>query len=324
MDYKVIFEDVRESDKVAIILSQYEHDNGLNDLIRYTVTKYINNDIFIQNCKDICYNEQAKKNLYGLQQNFKTFTVGNDFGEKGQLIQKHLNQAVSKTLKYNNITVYPDASVKNEDFYRVTQDKNYWSDAEAIEGDFASITRVLLATRKIKKKYNIFLDLTVWEKDYVDHLKEIVRYWAFRTVDEIDDDTIMITDRVIDREFIRDFKTTKKPIILSLANFSTNYTGKDYILELCKRKIHVIPSYFVNIGSNIIAEGLAMGTRNVKDSFQLMQIIEEKTEKFWNDADNHRLNFYQVCKQIVDYYFFGTSCSFKSVPVGVGAMTLKV
>ena len=55
-----------------------------------------------------------------------------------------------------------------------------------------------------------------------------------------------------------------------------------------------------------------------------MQIIEEKTEKFWNDADNHRLNFYQVCKQIVDYYFFGTSCSFKSVPVGVGAMTLKV
>ena len=88
----------------------------------------------------------------GIKQNFKTFTVGNDFGEKGTVIQKHLNQAISKILVVNNITVYPDASVKNKDFYRVTQDKNYWSDAEAIEGDFASITRVLLATRRIKKK----------------------------------------------------------------------------------------------------------------------------------------------------------------------------
>ncbi len=324
MEYKVIFEDVRESDKVAIMLSEFEHDDNLNDLVRYTVTPYINNDIFIENCKNICYNEQAKKILYGLQQNFKTFTVGNDFGDKGTVIQKHLNQAISKILLVNNITVYPDASVKNKDFYRVTQDKNYWSDAEAIEGDFASITRVLLATRRIKKKYNIFLDLAVWEDDYVDHLKEIARYWAFRLVDEIDEDTIMITDKVIDREFIRNFKTTKKPIILSLANFSTGYTGKDYIMELCKRKVHVIPSYFVNIGSNIIAEGLAMGTRNVKDSFQLMQIIEDKTEKFWNDADNHSINFYEVCKQVIENAFHGTPNQFKNVAVGVGAMTLKV
>ena len=66
MEYKVIFEDVRESDKVAIMLSEFEHDDNLNDLVRYTVTPYINNDVFIENCKNICYNEQAKKILYGL------------------------------------------------------------------------------------------------------------------------------------------------------------------------------------------------------------------------------------------------------------------
>lgn len=324
MEYKVVFKDVRESDKVAIMLSEYEHDNNLNDLIRYTVTKYINNDIFLQNCKDICYSEQAKKILYGLEHNFKTFTVGNDFGNKGLVIQKHLNQTVRGTLKKQNFVVYPDASVKNEDFYKVTQDKHYWSDAEAIEGDLNSIARVLLGTRKVKNAYNIYFDLSVWEEQYVNHIKKIAKYWTFNVVDHPDDNTIYLTDKPIDREFVRNFPGGCKPIIFSIANFTTNYTGKDYALEFCKRKIHVIPSYFVNIGSNIIAEGLAMGTRQVIDSFQLMHLIDQKTEKMWQFADNHRINFYELCKEIVENYFSQTPNRFGLQTVGVGAMTLKV
>lgn len=324
MEHNIVFSDIRESDKVAIVLSEFEHDDNLTNLVRYSFTKFTNKDSFIQNCKDICYNEQAKKILYGLQENFKTFTVADDFDQKGKVIQKHINQVVAATLKNQNITVYPDGSVTNKDFYRVTQDKNYWSDAEAIEGDFNSITRVLVATRRIKNCYKVKFDFQYWQQEYIDHFKKVLKYWSIELVDKIDKHTIVLTDRVIDREFISEFPYMEKPIIISLADYSTNYTDKDYILELCKRKVHVIPSYFVNIGSTIIAEGLAMGTRNVKDSFQLMQLIDDKIEKFWNFADNKHMNFYEVCKEVIDNYFFDKPNKFRNTPVGVGAMTLKV
>ena len=59
-----------------------------------------------------------------------------------------------------------------------------------------------------------------------------------------------------------------------------------------------------------------------KNQFQFQSLV--KSEKFWNDADNHSINFYEVCKQVIENAFHGTPNQFKNVAVGVGAMTLKV
>lgn len=324
MKHNITYEYVSEADKVAMCLSDIDSDSSLKNVIRYTKTNFINKGTFLQNCKDIAYNENAKKIIYGLTQNFQTFTVADDFDTRGKVIWKHLNQIVSANVRKLNIMLYPDGSITNNDFYKVSRTQNYWEDAEAIEGDFASLTWILMATKECTLKTKVKLDIRHWEKNYVDELDNIVKYCSLEYTHSTDEDTILITDRVIDEQFVSEFNGTNKPIIISVGCFSTNYTEKDYIKELSDKKIHVVPSYFVNIGSNILAEGLAIQTRSIQDSFQLMPMVKEKAVKFWNDALNYRISFYDVCCEILENHYHNTPNRFRQNDQGVGVMTLKV
>ena len=324
MKHNIVFENVREADKIAICLSNIDSEPSLKNIIRYTKTNCTSKSQFIQNCKDIAYSENAKKIIYGLTQNFQTFTVADDFDTKGKVIWKHLNQMVSAHIKNLNIMIYPDGSITNSDFYKVSKTQNYWEDAEAIEGDFASLTWILIATKECTEKTKVKIDIRFWENNYIDQLDEIVKYCSFERTNTVDSNTVLITDRVINDQFVREFDGNIKPVIVSVSCFSTSYTEKDFIKELSKKQIHVIPSYFVNIGSNILAEGLAIQTRSIQDSFQLMPTIKDKAVKFWTDALNYRINFYDVCYEILENHYNKTPNRFRQIEQGVGVMTLKV
>ena len=318
MKYNTVLQHISPNDKRCYSMMDAD---GIAPRRRLVLTDYYDEIQFESRVKRALKNEHTKRLLSTKSLDVGVLVVANNFGKKGELPTKNLQQLLNYFLLKNEYLLYPSIDTPN-DFYKNLNTKLYksWPEPmQCFEPDYISLYNCLLACC-MKTEYNTvgFHGDNFAKNDFIELIKQQdgdLKYHGFGF-------DILVTDKFMDRNYIREILETNCKVVVCASSIDLD---EHYIKELMDNGVQVVPSSLSCTGNFYVTEGLESGTRNIEESLQLTAVSTlELNKTIWHEVLNKRTNFYKLVEEI---YFACTDenskTSIKLLEKGIGTMSFK-
>ena len=304
-----------EYKKCYSIYTTKDIDCTRSPIVRLSFETFYNKEDFETRCLNIAFSDLAKHMTSGQPFNGVSLIVANDFGENGQVIDKHICSLINHLTKKHNLKVYPSAQ-SSQNYIAKLKEVQWPPDVDLCEPDYMSLLHTILATKKSFGK-NLLSVCFDYEYD-----KSFDQFFKYYHIDIVNDpkDAVLVTNKYIDLERAKEIANLKPNTVISFndACIWESYGINDAPMGILRmNNIHLVPSGITKIGNTIIADTFVNSLRSLEQAFQLVETTGQRVETLWKIALESRINFNDIVSEITKAKIAANRFKLKTYDVGV-------
>lgn len=312
--YQEDYKQILPTEKRCIIVSS--EDQRVSR--RVVFSKFKTEKEFQEDYEEHYKEEKTRQILSGKDFPVGLVFVADDFLEAGKVPEKQLVEFVRKLSTKKKWSHYPSSSLRdNYEFEHLHQINisEFWDDTLPVqEADYVSMFVATLTAVKTKELKTFLIAGT-----NLSHFQEMLKQVIQPTFGNPD---IYITNNFIDWEEIRKIEKINPKVVLLFGNSIITESMANHLI---KKDIHIIPPSITQLGNMIISEGIFNKSREVSESFQLInKACSDLNQSLWRYAENYKVNFYTVVDEIYKAHTDENETSrFKLTYKEIGAMSYR-